>query len=201
MAAGCGSSSSAARPASAPATRPATTTTVDVAKPYDPSKPIDLGGTPGVTAVEQHRAERLVEATIVALRRYEYPSEAVAAGYRSIGDALTGDEHFVKWSYVDDGHILDPNRPESLVYEWQGGNEKYADVARVDGPEPVRTVRRARGHRRRTSPRRPDSTVRHRTRIDRKPMNTLLVVIIAVAVLSAVCGLSVRSEARALKSS
>jgi hypothetical protein len=32
-------------------------------------------------------------------------------------------------------------------------------------------------------------------------MNTLLVVIIAVAVLSAICGLSVRSEARALKSS
>jgi hypothetical protein len=125
IAAGCGSSSTA-RTAGAPTTLPVTTTTADKAKPYDPSKPIDLGGTPGVTAAEQHRAEHLVEATIAALQRYEYPSEAVAAGYRTIGDGVTGDEHFVKWSYVDDGHILDPNRPESLVYEWQGGQEKVA---------------------------------------------------------------------------
>jgi hypothetical protein len=125
MAAGCGSSSSA-RSASAPTTLPATTTTLDAPKPYDPSKPVDLGGTPGVTTAEQHRAEHLVVTTIAALRRYEYPSQAVAAGYRTIGDGVTGDEHFVKWSYVDDGHILDPNRPESLVYEWQGGQEKVA---------------------------------------------------------------------------
>src|SRR5262245_5005255 len=129
LAAGCGSSSG--DPAAAPAPAPAssaqpTTTTIETAKPYDPTKPIDLGGTPGVTAAEQHRAEHLVEATLVALRRYETPSEAMAAGYRSIGDAVTGDEHFVKWSYVDDGHILDPNRPESLVYDWRGGQEKVA---------------------------------------------------------------------------
>ena len=46
---------------------------------------------------------------------------AYAAGFRSIGDALTGDEHYVNWSYVNDGHILDPARPESLVYEYRDG--------------------------------------------------------------------------------
>ena len=33
----------------------------------------------------------------------------MAAGYRSIGDSITGDEHYVKWAYVDDGRILDPD--------------------------------------------------------------------------------------------
>ncbi len=102
----------------------ATTTTLEKPKPYDPSEPIDLGGTPGVTPAEQHRAETLVRETIVDLRKYEYPSQAYAAGYRSIGDALTGDEHYVKWSNVDDGHILDPTRPESLVYEKRDGKQQ-----------------------------------------------------------------------------
>jgi hypothetical protein len=101
-----------------------TTTTLEPPKPFDPTKPIDLGGTPGVTPAEQHRAEKLLRETIVDLRRFEYPADAVAAGYRSIGDALSGDEHFIKWSDVDDGHILDPTRPESLVYENRDGTQK-----------------------------------------------------------------------------
>ena len=50
----------------------------------------------------------------------------MAAGYRSIGDSLTGDEHYVKWADVDDGHILDPTRPESLVYEYRDGKQQVA---------------------------------------------------------------------------
>jgi hypothetical protein len=103
-----------------------TSTTLEKPKPYDPTKPIDLGGTPGVTPAEQHRAEQLVRATIVDLRRFTYPSEAMAAGYRTIGDAVTGDEHFVNWSMVSDGHILDPTRPESLVYEYRDGKQQIA---------------------------------------------------------------------------
>src|SRR5205823_158730 len=64
------------------------------------------------------------ENTIPALTKYKTPLEAYAAGYRSIGDALTGDEHYVNWSYVDDGHILDPSRPESLVYENHGSGQQ-----------------------------------------------------------------------------
>ncbi len=152
----CGSSSSTAA-TGAPTTKPvatttpstaaATTTTVGKPKPYDPSKPIDLSGTPGVTPAEQHRAETLIRQTIVDLRRYETPVEAYAAGYRPIGDALTGDEHYIKWSDVNDGRILDPTRPEALVYEHHDGKKqivaamymlsygsRFTDVPDVGGP-------------------------------------------------------------------
>lgn len=120
-----GSTATTAAPSTTRAPAP-TTTTLEKPKPFDPTKPIDLGGTPGVTPAEQHRAESLLRGTIVGLRRFEHPADAVAAGYRSIGDSLTGDEHFIKWSDVDDGHILDPTRPESLVYENRDGTQQVA---------------------------------------------------------------------------
>jgi len=96
--------------------RPTTTTTIPGPKPYDPSKPIDLSGTPGVTAAEQHRAEQLIRDTLRDLPRYASTAAAYAAGYRSIGDSLTGDEHYINWAYADDSTILDSKHPESLVY-------------------------------------------------------------------------------------
>jgi hypothetical protein len=128
VAGACGSSGSHSSAASPSSTAPpaSTSTTLEKPKPFDPTKAIDLGGTPGVTPTEQHRAETLLRRTIVDLRRYKYPSEAVAAGYRSIGDGLTGDEHFIKWADVADGHILDPTRPESLVYEVRDGRQQVA---------------------------------------------------------------------------
>jgi hypothetical protein len=64
-----------------------------------------------------------LKATLTDLPKYDDPTTAYAAGYRSIGDALTGDEHYVKWAYVDDGKILDAKSPESLVYENRAGKE------------------------------------------------------------------------------
>lgn len=123
---GAGNGRSASAPVSgtvAPTTLAPTTTTLERARPYDPTKAIDLGGTPGVTAAEQKRAETLIRSTLADLPKYADVATAERDGYRTIGDALTGDEHFVKWSYVDDGHILDPTRPESLVYEVRGGKK------------------------------------------------------------------------------
>jgi hypothetical protein len=107
---------------------------------------IDLSGTPGVTPVEQRRAETLIRRTIANLRRYASPAAAYAAGYRSIGDHVDA-EHYVKWSYTDDGHILDPSRPESIVYQYRDGKQQavaamyqlpfgssFADVPDVGGP-------------------------------------------------------------------
>jgi hypothetical protein len=101
----------------------ATHPTVDEARHYDPPKPVDLSGTPGVTAAEQKRAETLVKETLVDLPKYANPVTAERDGYYSVGDVLTGNEHFVNWSFVDDGHILDPTRPESLVYELRHGKK------------------------------------------------------------------------------
>ena len=91
--------------------------------PNGAGRPIRLVGETGVTSAELERAERLLESTIAGLERFESPSQAYAAGYRSIGDTASVDEHYVNWSYIDDGHILDPMRPESIVYEHRNGRQ------------------------------------------------------------------------------
>ena len=108
--------------------------------------PIKLVSETGVTPVQLHRAETLLAKTIVGLKRFASPAQAYAAGYRTIGDSITGDEHYVNWSYSNDGHILDPARPESIVYEWRNGKQtavaamyalplgsSFADVPDVGG--------------------------------------------------------------------
>ncbi|CAN5730630.1 hypothetical protein BH24ACT5_BH24ACT5_24060 [soil metagenome] len=86
---------------------------------YDPALPIDLSGTPGVTPQEQAFAENLIARTVVELPQWSDPAVAEAAGFHSIGDGATGHEHFIQWDWVDDDVVLDPDFPESLVYEPQ----------------------------------------------------------------------------------
>lgn len=90
-------------------------------KPYDPTMPIDLGGVKGVTQVQQARAENLVAETVVRLPQWSDPATAEAAGFKSIGDGVTGFEHYINWSYISDDKILDPDHPESLVYRVKDG--------------------------------------------------------------------------------
>ncbi|HAP74863.1 MAG TPA: hypothetical protein DCR14_02130, partial [Acidimicrobiaceae bacterium] len=93
-------------------------------KPYDPTKPIDLGGIPGVTPEQQAAAENLVAITVVRLPKWADYRVAEAAGFRSIGDAATGAEHFIQWDWINDDVWLDPDYPESLVYEPQPDGSK-----------------------------------------------------------------------------
>lgn len=88
-------------------------------KTYDPTKPIDLSGVPGVTPQQQARAENLIAITLIRLPHFADYKVAEAEGYHSIGDGLTGSEHFINWDTIDDHDILDPDHPESLVYEPQ----------------------------------------------------------------------------------
>jgi hypothetical protein len=122
VAAACGSTHTSAPPVThPPATHaPVTTTTTAPTR----AQTVSLRATAGVTPAQLARAEHLLRATIAALPKWETPAQAEAAGYRSIGDAVTGDEHYVNWSYVDDGHILDPQRPESIVYEYRNGQQR-----------------------------------------------------------------------------
>ena len=92
--------------------------------PYDPSKPIDLGGVEGVTPEQQAAAENLVAVTLLRLPQWSDPAVAEAAGFRSIGDGGTGVEHFVHQGFMVDDVILDPDRPESLVYDTTGGGRR-----------------------------------------------------------------------------
>jgi hypothetical protein len=94
------------------------------ARPYDPALPIDLGGLDGVTPQQQAFAENLVAATVRDLPQWADPAVAEAAGFHSIGDGITGHEHYVKWDWIDDDVWLDPDQPESLVYEPQPDGSK-----------------------------------------------------------------------------
>jgi hypothetical protein len=144
----CGSSSPHA--ASKTTSKPTSTTrrtapSTTAAKPKAGS--IQLVSVPGVTPVELERADTLISSTITDLKLFQTPAMAYALGYRSIGDAVTGDEHYVNWSYSNDGHILDPMRPESVVYEVRNGHQtavaamyalpfgsSFANVPDVGGP-------------------------------------------------------------------
>jgi len=107
---------------------------------YDARLPVDLSGFPGVSAEQQARAEALVTSTLVQLpAHYATTDAAYAAGYRSIGDAFTGWEHYIKWSLTNDGHELDANYPESLVYQVMPTGEKRLAAA-MYLLEPPRTL-------------------------------------------------------------
>ena len=99
------------------------------AKPYDPTQPIDLGGTKGVTPEQQARAENLIALTLALLPQWSDPDVAEAAGFRSIGDAVTGDEHYINVAYFTDDKFLDPDAPESLVYKPDGKGGKRLAAA------------------------------------------------------------------------
>ena len=97
--------------------------------PYDPTKPIDLGGVEGVTPEQQAAAENLIAITLWRLPQWSDPAVAEAAGYRSIGDGFTGYEHFIKWDAINDQHVLDPDHPESLVYRVAADGSRTLEAA------------------------------------------------------------------------
>jgi hypothetical protein len=95
------------------------------AKAYTGKLPVDLSGVPGVTKAEQKKAEELVTITVKRLPQWSDPAYAYSKGYRSIGDAATGVEHFIKWDDIIDDHVLDPDYPEALVYEVTKPERKF----------------------------------------------------------------------------
>jgi hypothetical protein len=104
----------------------ATATTAGWPRPWDPSKPVDLSGVPGVTPQQEARATKLVEDSLKDLPKYADTAAAIADGYASIGDAGTGDEHYVNTALIEDNDFLDPNHPESLVYKVDGDTRTLA---------------------------------------------------------------------------
>jgi hypothetical protein len=86
-------------------------------KPYDPALPIDLGGVEGVSPQEQARAENLLAITILRLPRFADPDAVGAMGFVSIGDGFLGHEHYLNPANMNDDKILDPDFPESLVFD------------------------------------------------------------------------------------
>jgi hypothetical protein len=85
--------------------------------PFDPALPIDLSGVPGVSPQQQAQAENLLAATVRSLPQWSDPAYDTAHGFFSIGDGVTGVEHYVNLGFMGDDTILDPDKPESLVFD------------------------------------------------------------------------------------
>jgi hypothetical protein len=80
-------------------------------------------------------ARELIDETAAATTGYADANAATAAGYRSIGDGANGYEHFVNPAFMADGAVLDPQRPESLVYEvGADGARRFTTVMYTLGP-------------------------------------------------------------------
>jgi hypothetical protein len=91
---------------------------------YDPTLPVDLSGTPGVTPQQQAAAEQLVVLTLARLPQWADANVALKKGFHSIGDGFTGTEHLINQAFLKDKTTLDPDRPESLVYDTTGGGRR-----------------------------------------------------------------------------
>jgi hypothetical protein len=61
-------------------------------------------------------AARLIADTRLGLARYAHLRDALAAGYAPHGGAREAVKHYFNPAYVTDGRVLDPTRPEGLVY-------------------------------------------------------------------------------------
>ena len=70
-----------------------------------------------MTAGQKAAGDDLVARTKAAMQQFATTDAAAAAGYESIGDALTGWEHWVNAPMLADGKDLDPSAIESLVYQ------------------------------------------------------------------------------------
>jgi len=91
--------------------------TVQPPQKYDGTLPVDFSGVPGVTPEQEAWAEDVATRTIEDLPQWADPATAERAGYQTIGDGATGNEHYMKWDAIDDDVQYDPNAPESLVYD------------------------------------------------------------------------------------
>ena len=97
---------------------------------------ITLAGFAGVSADQQARAEELIYQTRTILPKFATPEIAMTYGFTSIGDASTGVEHYMNWSWINDEHELNPNYPESLVFAvGPGGARTLASAMYMVGDE------------------------------------------------------------------
>ena len=83
----------------------------------EPTGPVISLDDPRVTDVQRAAAQELIDTTTAGMQRFTDQASIEAAGYVSIGDGVTGYEHFISIEYITDGIDLDPNRIESVVMQ------------------------------------------------------------------------------------
>jgi hypothetical protein len=106
-------------------------------RPFDPTEPIDLSGVAGVNDSQRQRAEALVRRTVDVLPEFADVTTIGARGFMSVGDAVSGFEHFVNLDYLFDDAFLDPHVPESLVYRVDADQRTLVSAMYVADPVPL----------------------------------------------------------------
>jgi hypothetical protein len=107
---------------------------------------------PPATAAQVAAADELAEATAKAMANFVTLDAALAAGYAATTPADGMDVHLEHKSFKQDGRILDPERPEQLVYAIAGGRATLLGVvyvmerAGVPAPEPGGPITRWHSH-------------------------------------------------------
>jgi hypothetical protein len=76
------------------------------------------------TQEQQDAANRLYSETKAAILPYQDWRKAWAAGYRPEGAAKMPSQHWMNQAYVEGGYVMDPRRPQGLVY----ANTKHGPV-------------------------------------------------------------------------
>jgi hypothetical protein len=112
-----------------------------------------LGKTQGASSAETAAAVALAQATVSAGTRYKRLSDAIAAGYQyPLGSRVGMDVHMENPEFKKDGRVLDPERPEMLVYAIDGGTATLLGVVYVmeragqAGPAPGGPITRWHAH-------------------------------------------------------
>ena len=90
-----------------------------------------------MTPEQELRATALVLDTQRELPAFADVDSLEALGYRSIGDASTGYEHFINYSLINDDVILDPTQPESLVFRVDGDERTLVSAMFIVGQRAI----------------------------------------------------------------
>jgi hypothetical protein len=104
------------------------------------------------TVAQRQAADQLAAATKKAMARYATLDAAVAAGYVVPKPGRGTDVHMEHKTFKNDGRILDPQRPEMLVFAIEGGRATLLGVVFVmqeagsPGPEPGGAITRWHAH-------------------------------------------------------
>ena len=83
---------------------------------YDPDDPVISLADPRLTENQRAAAQALLDDVVAEMERFSDPASVEAEGYVSIGDGITGFEHFSHPELREDPITLDPRRPESIVF-------------------------------------------------------------------------------------
>ncbi len=83
------------------------------------------------TTAQRRAADQLATATTKAMARYATLDAAVAAGYVVPKPGRGTDVHLEHKAFKSDGRVLDPQRPEMLVYAIEGGRATLLGVVFV----------------------------------------------------------------------